>query len=92
MHSPRASPLGDEPTVGSCQGQGSTAFKPAGCLRGLGYGLLSVLDRLGDEGGGAFYTELEAILEVLLLLENDGCGHLMVPLFGGILDRYALST
>jgi hypothetical protein len=38
------------------------------------------------------FTELEPVLEVLLLLGNDGCGHLTVPRVGGILDCCALST
>jgi hypothetical protein len=51
-----------------------------------------VFDGLGGDGGGTFFTELEPVLEVLLLLGNDGCGHLAIPRHGGILVCYVLST
>jgi hypothetical protein len=51
-----------------------------------------VLDGLGGDGGGAFFTEFDPGLESLLLLGNDGCGHPTVPRVGGILDALAMST
>jgi hypothetical protein len=51
-----------------------------------------VLDRLGGDGAGAFFTEFDPGLESLLLLGNDGCGHPTVPRVGGILDSQPMST
>ena len=45
-----------------------------------------MLDGLGGDGGGAFFTEFDPGLESLLLLGNDGCGHSTVPRGEGILD------
>ena len=48
---------------------------PCGSLRA---GLLAVLEGFGG-GGGAFAAELEPVLEVLLLLRDDGCAHCVLP-------------
>jgi hypothetical protein len=75
IHSPRASPLGDEPPVVICQGKGK--HRPESFMRGIRAGLLAVLHGLGGDGSGAFFREFEPILEFLLLLGNDGRGHPM---------------
>ena len=62
-----------------------------GLLGGL-LGLLAVLEGLGGDGGGAFGAELDPGLEGLLVLGNDGRGHLTVPRVGGLQDSYAMST
>ena len=46
---------------------------------GLRAGLLSVLHGLGGDCDGTFGAEFEPVLEVFLLLGNDGCGHLTAP-------------
>jgi hypothetical protein len=59
---------------------------------GLRAGPLAVLEGFGGDGGGTFGAELEPVLEVLLLLGNDGCAHLTVPRVRGIHDFLAMST
>jgi hypothetical protein len=51
-----------------------------------------VLHGLGGDGDGTFGAELEPVLEVLLLLGNDGFGHLAAPRVGGIHDVHAMSN
>jgi hypothetical protein len=62
-----------------------------GC-EGLRAGFLAMLGGLGGDGGGAFGADLDPGLEGLLLLGNDGCGHVAVPRPGGISDDNAMSS
>jgi hypothetical protein len=92
IHSPRASPSGDEPPAAIYQGKGKHRHEASGLPCGrLRAGLLAVLGGFGGDGGGTFGAELEPVLEVLLLLGLNGFGHLMVPRAGDIHDWYAMS-
>jgi hypothetical protein len=53
-------------------------------------GLLSVLHGLGGDCDGTFGAEFEPVLEVLLLLGNDGCGHLTLLGLGGIHEFHVI--
>jgi hypothetical protein len=50
-----------------------------------------VLGGFGGDGCCPFGAELEPVLEVLLLLGNDGSAHLVVPRVSDIHDFHAMS-